>query len=902
MGDYVVKYTLKKTNEKLFLYSKNNVIAEVSNEFINFTGYSEKELIGKSLTEISSMLRINSQVYLENIDNEYNCYMFTKEYEPREVTIISKKLQCDNEKIYVIKENPNSCIKEKFDFVELFSTDRKTGVAINSVPDLILLKANQNYLDTLDEPYNKMENSIGRKKKEISTGYEGSKYEELWNTVINTGKPYYFEEREYNHYKSGDKYWNSSIVPIFVEGKLKYIIQTALDVTEKVLNRKVINQKNEELNAIIENMSDGLFSVDKNYKYTVLNSNANECMYNTDSLKNIGDTFRHTKYYDSDGNLQHIEDHPAYRVLRGERVKECSITAHRPDGIYHLSVSGSPIYDKNRNIEKALFCTRDVTEQVNKEKLIRQQRIQLETVIENISDELVIFDINGKYIKVNKTATENYLYNVTEIKSSKSVYEEAEHFDIDGNLVPYENFPSNRVIRGEKFTGYRLVSRNNKGTAYREISGTPIYDSAGNFIAGVIIGRDIADRIKNEENLLLKTQYDLLNMMIENLDLAFVRFSYPEFIIIDINNKAYYELKLINSKIESLSSVKGKLIYDVFIIEEKDKFNKNIEKSIDNKVPSCFNIRKVLVTGGEKYFKIVGQPLFGLNNQIVQVIGIATDITEEVKAKNQMEKNLKIQEEIFANISHELKTPLNVIFSTAQLFELYLKSDSFTANINKISRGVNIIKQNCYRLTKLISNIVDISKIDSGYFELNLSNENIVNITEDIVQSVSEYIKGKGLSITFDTNTEEKIIACDADKIERIILNLISNAIKFSNTGGGIFVNILDKGHIVEIEVRDSGIGIDKKYLNNIFERFHQVDKSLSRNAEGSGIGLSLVKSIVELLDGKISAESKVGEGSIFKIQLPARTVENPINIHENKPINSKVERINIEFSDIYLI
>jgi PAS domain S-box-containing protein len=902
MGDYVVKYTLKKTNEKLFLYSKNNVIAEVSNEFINFTGYSEKELIGKSLTEISSMLRINSQVYLENIDNEYNCYMFTKEYEPREVTIISKKLQCDNEKIYVIKENPNSCIKEKFDFVELFSTDRKTGVAINSVPDLILLKANQNYLDTLDEPYNKMENSIGRKKKEISTGYEGSKYEELWNTVINTGKPYYFEEREYNHYKSGDKYWNSSIVPIFVEGKLKYIIQTALDVTEKVLNRKVINQKNEELNAIIENMSDGLFSVDKDYKYTGLNTNVKEFIYNHDSMKNVGDTFSYTQYYDAQGNSLKIEDHPAYRVLRGERLKEGSITSHRPDGIYHFNLSGSPVYDKNRNIEKALFCTRDVTEQVNKDNLIRQQRRQLETVIENISDELIIFDKNGKYIKINKTATENHLYNVTEIKSSKSVYEEAEHFDIDGNLVPYENFPSNRVIRGEKFSGYRLVSRNNKGTAYREISGTPIYDSAGSFIAGVIIGRDIADRVKNEENLLLKTQYDLLNMMIENLDLAFVRFSYPEFIIIDINNKAYYELKLINPKIESLSSVKGNLIYDVFIIEEKDKFNKDIEKSIDNKAPSCFNVRKVLVTGEEKYFKIVGQPLFGLNNQIVELIGIAIDITEEVKAKNQMEKNLKIQEEIFANISHELKTPLNVIFSTAQLFELYLKSDSLTANINKISRGVNIIKQNCYRLTKLISNIVDISKIDSGYFELNLSNENIVNITEDIVQSVSEYIKGKGLSITFDTNTEEKIIACDADKIERIILNLISNAIKFSNTGGGIFVNILDKGHIVEIEVRDSGIGIDKKYLNNIFERFHQVDKSLSRNAEGSGIGLSLVKSIVELLDGKISAESKVGEGSIFKIQLPARTVENPINIHENKPINSKVERINIEFSDIYLI
>lgn len=189
-----------------------------------------------------------------------------------------------------------------------------------------------------------------------------------------------------------------------------------------------------------------------------------------------------------------------------------------------------------------------------------------------------------------------------------------------------------------------MVTKNNKGITYRDVSGTPIYDSEGNFIAGVLICCNIADRLKNEEKFLLKTQYDLLNRMIENLDLGFVRCSYPEFNIIDINQKSYNDLKQINPKIEYLSFIKGKNFFNIFTIDE------------------------------------------------------------EVKAKNQMEKNLKIQDEIFANISHELKTPLNVIFSTSQLFELYLKSDSLTENKNKISRGFNIMKQNCYRLTKLISN------------------------------------------------------------------------------------------------------------------------------------------------------------------------------------------------------
>lgn len=269
---------------------------------------------------------------------------------------------------------------------------------------------------------------------------------------------------------------------------------------------------------------------------------------------------------------------------------------------------------------------------------------------------------------------------------------------------------------------------------------------------------------------------------------------------------------------------------------------------------------------------------------------------------NKIKETLKIQDEIFANVSHELKTPLNVIFSANQLTEFYLKNSLLKDSEEKILKNVNVIKQNCYRFTKLINNIVDISKMNSGFFRVNLSNENIVDVTEEIVQSISEYINGKDISIIFDTNIEEKIIACDPEKIERVILNLISNAIKFTNTNGSIFVNVIDKGDTVEIDIKDTGIGIEKKYLNTIFERFEQVDKSISRNAEGSGIGLSLVKSIVEMHGGKISVESEVGKGSVFKIELPAKTIEEIEVIEQAKASNNKIEMINVEFSDIYSI
>ena len=259
----------------------------------------------------------------------------------------------------------------------------------------------------------------------------------------------------------------------------------------------------------------------------------------------------------------------------------------------------------------------------------------------------------------------------------------------------------------------------------------------------------------------------------------------------------------------------------------------------------------------------------------------------------------KAQGEFLVNISHELKTPLNVIFSTAQLFDMYCKRGSLDQKKDKIITYIESIKQNSYRLSKLINNIVDLSKIEAGFFKLNLSNSNIVTVVEEIVMSVTTLTDSKGLNIIFDTDIEEKIIACDTEKIERIVLNLISNAIKFTDKGDEIFVVIKDGKEFVEISVEDNGIGIEEKYLDIIFDRFKQVDKSLSRNTEGTGVGLSLVKSIVELHGGSIYAQSEFGKGSKFTVLLPATKIS-----HESKLYNSNVrsenENILVELSDIY--
>ncbi len=183
---------------------------------------------------------------------------------------------------------------------------------------------------------------------------------------------------------------------------------------------------------------------------------------------------------------------------------------------------------------------------------------------------------------------------------------------------------------------------------------------------------------------------------------------------------------------------------------------------------------------------------------------------------------------------------------------------------------------------------------------MKLENINIVEVVENIVLSTVDYVENKNISLIFDTEEEEIYTAIDYDKIERVVLNLLSNAIKFTKPGGSIAVNVKLKEDNVLIIVQDTGIGIPKDKQTSIFERFTQIDNSLSRNADGSGIGLSIVKSIVELHNGKIYLDSEVNKGSTFTVELPITILENN-TIEVNKDLSSNIAtKVNLEFSDLY--
>jgi PAS domain S-box-containing protein len=461
---------------------------------------------------------------------------------------------------------------------------------------------------------------------------------------------------------------------------------------------------------------------------------------------------------------------------------------------------------------------------------------------------------------------------------------------------------------------FRIVRQSDKAERWVKGEVKLYYDESGmpDKLAGII--QDISELKQSEERY--KKLYEefqqkeafLMSLINSIPDLFFYK---------DINsvylgcNKAFEAFVGLEEK-----DLIGKSDFDIFNKEEAEFFRaRDLEM-----------IHKGEHHGNEEWIKYpdgksvlvdtLKTPYFDSEGNILGLIGISRDITERKKKEelqrsieeerrrlNELQEYDRIKTDFFANISHELRTPVNVIFSALQMYELKLKTCTCKKASTEIYKYTKMMKQNCYRLLRLINNLIDITKIDNGYFHINETNYDIISLVENITQSVAGYVEDKGLSLIFDTEVEEKVIACDPEKIERIILNLLSNAVKFTPYGGNIVINMEDKVESICISVKDTGRGIPVEKMNAIFERFIQVDKSFARDHEGSGIGLSLVKALVELHGGTIKVFSELDKGSEFVVELPVKTVERAkFEQYDryNEDNNFYVDKLNIEFSDIY--
>lgn len=288
-----------------------------------------------------------------------------------------------------------------------------------------------------------------------------------------------------------------------------------------------------------------------------------------------------------------------------------------------------------------------------------------------------------------------------------------------------------------------------------------------------------------------------------------------------------------------------------------------------------------------------------------------------IRAKHQLEiiqkeaGHLKAVDEMksrfFSNITHEFRTPLSLIISP---LEQVLQDKELTP---ELSKKLSIVDRNAQHLLRLINQLLDMSKLESGNMKLTLFRGELNSFMEDIVQSFSQTAETRHIKLTVDTTNAEGTYLFDTEKWEKILFNLVSNALKFTPEKGEVKVKLFalekdNENSLMHLQVSDTGIGIPEAKILFIFHRFYQADETGTRKYEGTGIGLSLVKELIELMKGSIEAESKPGEGTVFRVSVPVKKatgnidteLKQPLIVHEQEtdPVIIKALKTSIPCND----
>ncbi|GAA0181359.1 hypothetical protein SH2C18_39030 [Clostridium sediminicola] len=551
----------------------------------------------------------------------------------------------------------------------------------------------------------------------------------------------------------------------------------------------------------------------------------------------------------------------------------------------------------------------------------------------NHSIMLIIGSDNGNIIDANRAACDFYQYSYEDmlqlqITDLNIISEDKMDYEINRSIINNENhfFYKHKLANGEirdieAHCG--PITQNGKRVLYAIINDVTerVRAEKKNIKYKNKLEKEIEDRTKKLQEINDKLNKEVLENKrnMEKLRISEERLKFA----LDSSGDGVWDWNLVTDEVVFSRLCKEMLGYEESqikneLIEWKKRIHpddlernlKILKGYIKGKIPEYRDEYRVRTKNGSYKWimdraKIIswtdeGKPL--------RFIGTHTDITDrklmerQLKdAKEKAEKAFKNKSEFIANMSHELRTPLNVNLSAIQLFQYYLENDGIL-NKKKISKHLKSMRQSGLRLLRLVNNLIDTTKVDAGFYEPHFYNYNIVNIIERIAISVADYANSKDINLIFDTDAEEIITQCDVDMIERIMLNIISNAIK--HTERKITINIYSDEKNVIITVNDDGMGLKEEHKDIIFQRYKQVSNIFARENEGTGLGLALTKSLVEMHGGSINVESEYGNGAEFIIKLPLKynCDEKVIlnNVNSDSYDEEFVKKMFVEFSDIY--
>ena len=516
--------------------------------------------------------------------------------------------------------------------------------------------------------------------------------------------------------------------------------------------------------------------------------------------------------------------------------------------------------------------------------------IKLEAVLAAMTDAVVISDKGGTFIDFNEPFARLNRFK-TKSACALALADYSTTFDVttlEGFPVLVDQWPISRALRGESYANLELKIER-KDTHERWIAlynYAPIRMEDGSIVGAVLTGRDVTEFRRAEDNL--RNLSSRLHLALTSAHLGVWEWDI-------INNKLSWDDRMFELYGLDRAQFGAAVTSWETTIHPEDKNDavNLLHSALRGEKEFNTQFRVIHPDGKILYLKANGVVLCGLDGKPERMLGVNADITEEKVAKDTLQKayaeiELKVVERtaqleaakiaaedankakdlFLATLSHELRSPLSAILSWAQLMERGVLSPE------KMGVGIRTIKESVWTQNQLIGDLLDLSRISTGKFLIDRQPTEVSDVLRAAIESVRPNAELRGLRIEENFESHDIYISVDPARLKQSFWNILSNAVKFTPSGGTISVSLgssVEAGdHRVKITVADTGKGIKPEFLPRLFERFSQADPSSIRVHGGMGLGLALVKSLVELQNGTVTVHSDgEGLGATFTLTFP---------------------------------
>lgn len=568
-------------------------------------------------------------------------------------------------------------------------------------------------------------------------------------------------------------------------------------------------------------------------------------------------------------------------ISKGEKYSlEYPVVGFRDNKVRWVTAVGKLNYDKDGKPSYFSGVLQDVTERKLDDERRREEQLELiktknelaanelkyRNLIDNAGVSLFTSTLNGRFTFVNHRAIQLTGYdcdeligmsfaNIVDKKNIEKVlanYQTQLHNDIEETHIEFDI----RTKTGETKCVEQsavILKENNVPIGFHCV------------VKDITQKRDMENVVKKYEEKLIEKQALLQSILDNATSIIYVKDMQGKYVLINKQFKEYLNVED--------TEIIGKTDFDFTEPNQAERYKFTDDEVIRSGKP--VEIEEVIKTyTGTHNILIIKFPLLDAENKMYGISGIATDITERVKyqehlleAKKMAEDAQELQEQFLANMSHEIRTPMNGIRGmTNLLMETPLNDEQkdFTKTIQRSSDNLLVI----------INDILDLSKIQAGKLTIEKINFNLKEVLEDAMVMFNHVIDEKQLTLQLNVSADmPAILNGDPYRLNQILVNLLGNAIKFTAKGGiDIKVSIGEKKAkdiILNFAITDTGIGIEKDKVDEIFDSFTQASMNTSRKYGGTGLGLSITRQLLELQGGKISVESRINKGSTFKFTIP---------------------------------